>query len=81
MFGERQGTDPLARDGKNGVADSRENRRQCGFAEAGRWIVGLEEMDFDFGRHLVHAHRRIFVEIALDGAATVNRDFVRHDGA
>jgi len=38
-------------------------------------------MNFDFRRHLVHADRGIFVEITLDGPASVDRDFVGHDGA
>src|SRR6266852_8607790 len=38
-------------------------------------------MDFDFGRHLVHADRGIFVEVALDGAAAVDGDLVGHDVA
>src|SRR5258708_26483021 len=37
-------------------------------------------MDFDFRGDLIHSNGRIFVEIALDGAAGVNGDFVGHDG-
>src|SRR5229473_5134576 len=81
VFGEREGADAFARDSKNGVADGGKNRREGGFAEAGGRIVGLQEMDFDFGRHLVHADRGIFVEVALDGAAAVDGDFVGHDVA
>src|SRR5258706_11111502 len=54
VFGERQGTDALAGNGKDGVAHGRENRRKGRFAEASGGIVGLEEMDFDFRGHLVH---------------------------
>ena len=80
MFREREGADALAVDGEDGVAYGRENRRQGWFAEAGGWIVGLQEMDFDFGGGLIHANRWVFVEIALDGAAGVDGDFVVHDG-
>ena len=38
-------------------------------------------MNFDFGGDLIHSNGRIFVEIALDGAARVDGDFVGHDGA
>src|SRR5207302_3153289 len=38
-------------------------------------------MNFDFGWHLVHADRRIFVEVALNSAAAVDGDFVGHDRA
>src|SRR2546430_1660794 len=78
---ERQRADALARHGKDRVAHRRKNRRESGFAEAGGGVVCFEEMNFDFGRHLVHADRGILVEIALDGAASVNGDFVGHDGA
>ena len=80
VFGEREGADALAVDGENGVADSWENRGQGGFAEAGRRIIGFQEMNFDFSGDLIHSNGRIFVEIALDGAARVDRDFVGHDG-
>ena len=81
MFGERQGADTFAGDGENGVADGWKNRREGGFAEAGRGIVGLQEMDFDFRGHLIHADGRIFVEVALEGAAAVDGDLVGHDVA
>jgi len=81
VFGEREGANAAAGDGKNGVAHGRENRREGGFAEAGGWIIGFEKMDFDIRRDLVHADRLIFVEIALDGAAGVDGDFVGHDVA
>ena len=81
MFGKRQGADAFAGGGENGVADGRENGRKRGLAEAGGGIISLEEMDFDFGGHLIHAERRIFMEIALHGAARVDGDFVRHNGA
>src|SRR6266850_1859847 len=38
-------------------------------------------MDFDFRGDLIHSNGRILVEIALDGAARVDGDFVVHDGA
>ena len=81
MFGEREGADAFASDGENGVADGGEYRREGRFAEAGGRIVGLQEMDFDFRGHLIHADRGIFVEIALDGAAAVDGDLVGHDMA
>jgi hypothetical protein len=80
VLGERQRTNALAGGGKNSVAHRRENRRKRGFSKTGGWIVGLEEMDFDFGRHLVYAYRGIIIEIVLDGPAAVNGDFIRHDG-
>ena len=36
-------------------------------------------MDFDIRRRLRHAQRRIFVEIALDGAAAIDGDFAGHE--
>src|SRR6266850_1506694 len=38
-------------------------------------------MDFDFGRDLIHSHRRVLVEVALDRAARVDRNFVVHHRA
>ena len=81
MFGKREGADALAVDGEDGVANGWEDRRQGGFTEAGGRIIGFQEMDFDFGGDLIHSNGRILVEIALDGAARVDGDFVGHDGA
>ena len=80
MFGKRQRTDALSGYGEDGVANGWKHRGKRGFAEAGGWILGLQEMDFDFGGDLIHAHGRVLVEIALDGAAGVDGDFVVHDG-
>jgi hypothetical protein len=38
--------------------------------ESGRGVVGLEEMDFDFWKDLIHAQRRIFMP---DSAPTQKR--------
>jgi hypothetical protein len=38
-------------------------------------------MQFDFGRSLRHADGLVFVEIALERASAVDRDFVGHDTA
>src|SRR5438552_6886387 len=57
VFRERQRADALARHGKDRVAHRWKNRRESGFAEAGGGVVCFEEMNFDFGRHLVHADR------------------------
>ena len=81
MFGEGERADAGTCDGEDGVADSGEDGRQGGFAEAGGGIVGFQEMDFDFGGDLIHSNGRVFVEIALDGASGVDGDFVIHDGA
>ena len=81
MFGEGEGADAGAGGGEDGVADGGENRRKGGFAEASGGIIGFEEMDFDFGGDLVYSNGRVFVEVALDGAAGVDGDFVVHDGA
>lgn len=81
MFGERQGADAVSGDGEDGVANGWKHRGKRGFAKAGRRIVCFQEMDFDFGGDLIHAHGWVLVEIALDGAAGVDGDFVVHDGA
>lgn len=81
MFGQRQGTDALASGGEDGVAYGWQDWRKRGFAEPRRRVVGLQEVNFDFGRHFIDAHGRIFVEIALHGTPAVDSDLVAHDRA
>src|SRR5712664_1971984 len=76
VFGERQGANALSGDGEDGVAHSGNNRWQGGFAEAGGRIVGLQKMHFDFRGHLIHSNGRVFVKVALDGAAVVDGDLI-----
>src|SRR6516164_9068127 len=79
VLGERQRADALSANRKNGNAHGGQQWRKRGLAKAGRRIVRLQEMHFDFGRNLVHAHGRIFVEVALQRAAAIYSDFVGHD--
>jgi len=80
VFGERQGTDALAGNGKDGVAHGRENRRESGFAKASRRIVGLEKMDLDFrGTWFMRTGGYSWKLLWTRG--TINGDFVGHDGA
>lgn len=81
MLGERERADTLAGSGEEGVADCRENRRKRGLAETGGRVISFEEVDFDFRRSLVDADGLVFVEVRLDCAPLVDRDFVGHDGA
>ena len=51
MLGKRQRAYALSCSRENRVAYRRQNRRERGLAEAGRRIIRLQEVHFDFGRH------------------------------
>src|SRR5579862_448458 len=81
LLRKRQRSNALTSDAENGAAYRRQNRRQRRLAKPRRWIFRRQEMNVDFRRHLIHAQRRVLVEIALHGAAAFNGDFVAHQMA
>src|SRR5580693_597528 len=81
LLRERQRTNAFASNAENRIANRWQYRWERRFSEASRWIVGDQKMNVDFRRHLIHAHRRILVEIALHGAAALDGDFVAHQMA
>ena len=81
MLGEGEAADAVAGGSVDGVTDGGEDRGERGLTQPRGGIIGLEEVDLDDRRDLVHAHGFVFVEIGLDGAALVDGDFVAHDGA
>ena len=78
MFRDRQRPDSFAGYRKDRVANRGRNWRQCRFAETGRRIVGLQEMNFDFRRGLRDTNGLILMEVALDGPSLIERDFPIH---
>src|SRR5262245_17316159 len=73
--------DALARGGEDGVADGRWHHRVGRFAQAGRRVGALDEMNSDPRRRGVDAEQREVVEVALHGPALLEGHFLQPDGA
>jgi hypothetical protein len=63
---------------KIAFAHRRQHWRKSWLAQSSRRVIGLQEMHVDIRRSLREAHRRIFVEITLNGATALDGDFVSY---
>src|SRR5712672_3968474 len=78
LLGQGKRANAFAGQREESIANGGQHGRQSRFAQSGRRIVGLQEMNFDFRRSLRQAHWRILMEIALYRAAALDGDFIAH---
>src|SRR5712692_4933762 len=73
---DRDVPDPLAGNLEHRVVDRRRHRRDRFFPSAFDPFVGLQPLDVDLPRVLVHADDRVRVEIAFDRLTVLDVDFL-----
>src|SRR5690349_5942079 len=69
---DRQRAHALATRREDGVGERRNDRRQRGLTQPGRVVVGDEEVHLNL-RRLVHAQKRVVVEVRLVDTAVGER--------
>ena len=78
LLRHRQRTNAFACRRENRIAHRRQNRRQRGFAQSGRRVIGFQEMDFDAGRRLRHSQHWMLMIVRLPDRAVFQGNLLQH---